>query len=409
MRRCALFLMLTLLLPLDLWGATYYVATTGSDANSCATAQTIGTPKATIASGLGCLAAGDTLYIRTGTYTEQLLEVSFGATGTAGNITTVSAYSGETVTLRPSGSAGNVVRFQDASIHHVKLYGLKFDGINIGGQSGGSVVYLADNSDSITVENCDVFNGDGNGFFGGGTNQQIRNNRVYTNGLYAGYTNSNGMYWDGIVGGIIDGNVVYDNECYGIRVWNSGASPKADNNTIKNNTVHHNGFGRGLSGASACGTNGGGFSAGDSDNLWVNNVLYDNYVAVQANGSAVRAKFYNNTLYHNDYDVIIDAGASNTEVKNLIMYLAVSGSGITDSGTGTTTTTNTTANPSFVNAGSADFHLQSGSTAKDAGTTLASVTTDKDGISRPQGSGYDIGAYEYVSAARKQHPFLRRR
>ncbi len=53
--------------------------------------------------------------------------------------------------------------------------------------------------------------------------------------------------------------------------------------------------------------------------------------------------------------------------------------------------------PMFVNPENNDFHLQSGSSAIDKGVTLADVPTDKDGIIRPQGCCYDIGAYEYVS------------
>jgi chitodextrinase len=56
-----------------------------------------------------------------------------------------------------------------------------------------------------------------------------------------------------------------------------------------------------------------------------------------------------------------------------------------------------TTDPKFVNASTNDFHLQSTSPAINAGATIASVTTDKDGVTRPQGSAYDIGAYEYVS------------
>jgi hypothetical protein len=54
------------------------------------------------------------------------------------------------------------------------------------------------------------------------------------------------------------------------------------------------------------------------------------------------------------------------------------------------------ADPLFVTNGS-DYHLQSSSPAKDAGTTIATVTTDKDGNARPQGSAYDIGAYELLA------------
>jgi hypothetical protein len=45
--------------------------------------------------------------------------------------------------------------------------------------------------------------------------------------------------------------------------------------------------------------------------------------------------------------------------------------------------------------GPSGYQLQSSSPAKDAGTTIATVTNDYDGVSRPQGGAYDIGAYEY--------------
>ena len=52
-------------------------------------------------------------------------------------------------------------------------------------------------------------------------------------------------------------------------------------------------------------------------------------------------------------------------------------------------------NPKFIST--TDYHLQSTSPAINAGITLSGVTNDYDGNSRPQGAGYDIGAYEYVS------------
>ena len=55
--------------------------------------------------------------------------------------------------------------------------------------------------------------------------------------------------------------------------------------------------------------------------------------------------------------------------------------------------------PGFVNVSDSNFHLTENSPAKDAGATLPTVTTDLDGIARPQGADYDIGAYEYETDA----------
>jgi hypothetical protein len=54
-------------------------------------------------------------------------------------------------------------------------------------------------------------------------------------------------------------------------------------------------------------------------------------------------------------------------------------------------------NPAFVNPATRDYHLTTASPAKDAGLTLSTVTTDLDGLTRPKGTAYDIGAYEFNS------------
>ncbi|MEP7304800.1 MAG: right-handed parallel beta-helix repeat-containing protein [Acidobacteriota bacterium] len=54
----------------------------------------------------------------------------------------------------------------------------------------------------------------------------------------------------------------------------------------------------------------------------------------------------------------------------------------------------------FVDAASGDLHLASSAVAAiDSGTALSEVVDDWDGMSRPQGRGYDIGADEYASSA----------
>jgi hypothetical protein len=59
---------------------------------------------------------------------------------------------------------------------------------------------------------------------------------------------------------------------------------------------------------------------------------------------------------------------------------------------------NIAGDPLLVSPGTADFHLQAGALARNAGLTIAAVTHDFDLVSRPQpvGGVYDIGAYEFT-------------
>jgi len=51
--------------------------------------------------------------------------------------------------------------------------------------------------------------------------------------------------------------------------------------------------------------------------------------------------------------------------------------------------------PQYLNRNTNDFRLQSTSPAIDAGSISTAALTDRDGLTRPQGNGIDIGAYEY--------------
>jgi len=71
---------------------------------------------------------------------------------------------------------------------------------------------------------------------------------------------------------------------------------------------------------------------------------------------------------------------------------------VTDDGGGAVSVTiSVTGSPSFTNAATGDFTLQSGSSCRDVGLDLsATLTTDYIGTSRPQNGTFDIGAYEYL-------------
>lgn len=61
-----------------------------------------------------------------------------------------------------------------------------------------------------------------------------------------------------------------------------------------------------------------------------------------------------------------------------------------------TGTNNISSNPLFV-AASGDYHLQNTSPCIDSGTSQNAPLVDFEGISRPQGAGFDMGLYEYHS------------
>jgi hypothetical protein len=59
-------------------------------------------------------------------------------------------------------------------------------------------------------------------------------------------------------------------------------------------------------------------------------------------------------------------------------------------------TTNLNADPIFINPAMSNYHLNSDSPCRDAGTSTGAPTIDIEGDTRPQDSGYDIGADESV-------------
>src|SRR5262249_7216131 len=104
-----------ILFPVLAQGATYYVAKTGSNNNTCQQAQTISTAKLTIAAGLNCLSGGDTLIIKAGTYAEAINTGAIPSGTDDAHHTLVQGAFGETVTINGVGSNLDIIEVTNAA------------------------------------------------------------------------------------------------------------------------------------------------------------------------------------------------------------------------------------------------------------------------------------------------------
>jgi hypothetical protein len=116
----------------------------------------------------------------------------------------------------------------------------------------------------------------------------------------------------------------------------------------------------------------------------------------------------NNIAYQNAGEIYIDGSlAQITGDTNLWFGLS--------SGAPAQTAHNLSTDPQFAGRATGDLHLTSSSPAKDAGLTVVpnnpfvpgpgpGQSTDKDGVLRPQGTAFDLGAYEIASGVTVTRP-----
>ena len=212
--------------------------------------------------------------------------------------------------------------------------------------------------------------------------------------------------WDGIqlssatVNARVSGNVVDDfgqeavfGQQQGIQIG-SGTTGWVDGNVIRDGT------GNGIE------------MHGDGDNYVVNNLIVrpNGYGVYIGNWGANPGKgffFFNNTIIRpgsNGIRMLNPDGTGNAAYNNLIVVPASVACISVGTGIAWTASNNLCADDAteeaairFVNAAADDYHLQSGSTAENAGLDLSGdgVVKDLDGVTRPQGTGFDIGAYEF--------------
>jgi parallel beta-helix repeat protein len=367
------------------YAATYYVSKSGSNSNSCATAQSPGSnARLTIGAGAACLSSGDTLLIQAGTYAENMIGSPEGSfpwqSGTVNQYTRYARYQNDTVIVRPSG--GGRVLYMNGP-QYITIDGLVLDGTSVQFTTIKLDAYQT-STEFIRLQNCEVIgNSSGGDFMGilGGSHSQFLKNNIHGSGNYCVYNPGHDNLWDG--------NTIHDCGGYGIHSYNTDGG--VNNNVFRNNTLYNLGFNAFCADSYTCNTPAIIMYKGDNNSAY-NNVIYNNWSGIAINYSS-NSHVYNNTLYNNSQPECIDASVnvSGAVIRNNICYQ----SGTIATSSDAVLSDNLTANPLFVDAAKANFHLQSGSPAIDQGLTISTVNHDRDGNLRPQGGAYDIGAYEY--------------
>ena len=159
-------------------GATFYVSTTGADANPGSEAL----PWRTVQKAASTLTAGQTALLRGGTYVESLIQ--FTNSGSAGNPITIKNYPGETPLIDGgfTSSSGQREVFRIDGRHFITL-----DGLSIRRGRAG-LVFISQNADAtnISVQNCTLtdfltFDNSAAVYVGTGADDiVIRNNVIHT-------------------------------------------------------------------------------------------------------------------------------------------------------------------------------------------------------------------------------------
>jgi len=438
------------------YAATWYVATTGSDNND----GSINKPWQHIQYAERKAHGGDTVMIRAGTYPEEVwIQGRYGEGGSeATGYLTIQAYPGEEVILNNQNLTVEAGWVKVIGLHFIWPATLgavdwwNKDNPSLPKGTKDPARNAADHVDFVNNR----FTGPYNNYAGAlnhmGTNSLIEGNILDLQ--YGSDGNRHGIYVLGGTDNIADNIIVRNNiikhiSGFGIHLYDERKqdcdAPKTISNiTIENNYIEDCKYG-GLivatgsytrwDGTTNCWQGGvnikkvvvrnntivntGNYAmsvnyAGDGiDNVsFLNNTIYNTANNTSYGGIWTRESiactpssnalckpitnitFKNNIVHlNNTVGWHINNNANTQEVtasNNLFWPAPTRLRNITDSGL-------VLGDPLFVSIPDNNFHITSYSPAKDKGLLLQDVLTDGDGVSRPQGAGYDIGAYEYVS------------
>jgi hypothetical protein len=337
-----------------------YVATSGSDSN----AGTKAAPFRTIKKAVSAAKADTTVHVMPGTYAETIKSTTSGTA--AGRIRYVSETKWAAKLVPPASSASDYAWENRGA--YVDIEGFEVDGsVFRGGKAWRQGIYSAGSYSTIkgnkvhniahdkTVSACTGAGGagiEGDSWYRG-TSIDVIGNVVYDIG-YAGCRFIQGIYQT--APGKVTNNVITRGGEACIHLWHD-----ANHIDIVNNTVVQCPYGILVGGGDFVHTSG----PADYVNV-LNNIVVNSKMGIDEQGKTGTHNVYSNNL--------LFGNTTNWGLQN-----------------GLVGTKTILANPLFVNLAAADYHLQAGSPAINAGTTTRAPATDIDGKARSQP---DVGAYE---------------
>jgi hypothetical protein len=278
------------------------------------------------------------------------------------------------IAMNPTILSGDIDVVDDASdnVHHVVLAAVattRLDGFTI--MAGN-----ADGSSNITVNGETILRNNGGGIYTSGGTNTLANNSLLGN---AGFQYGGGIFSSQGT------NTLTNNSLSGNTAGTSGGGifSSQGTNTLTNNSLSGN----------TGGNAGGGICTQNSTNTMTNNSLSGN---TASNGGGILFSggmhILTNSIIWGNSSGIFDDGIGTLTVTYSIVQGGFAGDGNLD------------ADPLFVDQPAVglgtggDLRLMASSPAIDAGTSSGAPATDLEGMSRPSGAGYDMGAFEFDAA-----------
>jgi Chondroitinase B len=396
-------------------GDIYYLSPTGSDAKACSEAA----PCATVAHVISLMKAGDTLLLRQGSYSEGEIWIRQG--GSVDRPKVIKNYPGEEVLM------GNAARDFFVDADHITVSGLNFRN----GKSLLAVGWASPNQrDNWFINN--TFAGTiawaaieitGHDHVLAGNVCDVSGSVVGTMGHCYYVTQGSNLK--------ILYNVASGAPGYGIHIYDERRADKDYQRIIRDVLVEGNILkgSRQRSGMIIAMSDNGGYGNRIENVTIRNNIFFaNNHAGLAIEGAVSAVSVYNNTFYQNGLQALYLDNNTNihgVDIRNNLFYqsrnsncstecgdmreahlqIGTNAQGVTIAGNsyqpgratilGGSDSKAVTGEVLFLNEAAQDFHIRAGSSVINRGLTLSSVVTDHDGRLRPQGTGYDIGAFEH--------------